>query len=215
MTRTAIAIASTLLLVFTGFGSARAQEARSGPSGLTVRGGSAVGFSEFGGTQLSLLGVRLGVAQRLGPVSLEAGYDVLSMSDAGPIENTTRGTFQRWGVTARLRVINHQIGRASFLRLWVEGGAGRQRARWYRGEVANRADGLFGFGVTIDHDLTGPHRGLPRTVGWNFGWRFMTADGDSGQVIAAASCRRSRCTPEPPPPYDLAVLLGSELIMSW
>jgi hypothetical protein len=213
--RTAIATAIPLLLAFTGTPSARADEARSGPTGLTVRGGSAVGFSQFGGTELSLLGVRLGLAQRIGPVVLEAGYDVLSMSDAGPLDNTTRGTFQRWGVTARLRAINHQVGRTSFLRLWVEAGVGRQRARWYHGEDAARADALLGFGATIDHDLTGPHRGLPRTMGWNFGWRFMTADSGAGVAIAAASCRRSRCTPEPPPPYDLGVLLGSELIMSW
>lgn len=215
MPRTAIATAATLLLAFTGIGSVRAEDARSGPSGLTVRGGSAVGFSEFGGSRLSLLGVRLGVAQRLGPVTFEAGYDLLSMSDAGPLENTTRGTFQRLGVTARLRVVNHQVGRSSFVRLWVEGGAGRQRARWYHGEEAARLDAMFGVGCTIDHDLRGPHRGLPRTLGWNFGWRFMSAGGDSGQIIAAASCRRSRCTPEPAPGYDLAVLLGSELIMSW
>lgn len=215
MPRTAIVIVMPLLLVFTGGDPARADQARSGPTGLTVRGGSAVGFSEFGGTEISLLGVRVGLAQRVGPVVLEAGYDLLSMSDAGPLENTARGTFQRYGVTARVRVVNRQIGRASFLRLWTEGGAGRQRARWYRGEDASRTDVLVGFGCTIDHDLAGPHRGLPRTVGWNFGWRFMAADGGAGMSIAAASCRRSKCPPEPAPGYDVAVLLGSELIMSW
>lgn len=223
--KTSWASLALVLLGFTCAKTARADAPKSSPPkdaapgkarGAVVRAGSVVGVAHFAGHPVSVLGARVIAGHAVGPLILTVSYALCQMSEAGPIDNDHLGTFQRLGAGAHLDLASHRLGDISSVRVWTEGGIGRQRARWREGDPARRTDVMAGMGLTFAFASTDPHRGLPSVWGWNFGWRLMFAGGEDGMPIARVSCRGNpSCGAMQPQRADLTMVVGSEFVMSW
>jgi len=223
MRRTAAPLGVLVWLLFTASPDARAERQQWPRSGPVVRFGTAVGFSEIGQRSVSTLGGQIAIGYRLGPFVLDAEYDRLAMlqyiEDLGG--NATRGELYRLGVTGRLFVL--RIGGrgrdpSSLLRIYAEGGVGRQSARWSTGEDFDRNDISTGAGWLLDHRLRPRPAGLPfHSIGWQFGWRLSAARADGEDVVLLQSCTAKGCKapPMPGPDTDLALLVTCSMTASW
>ncbi|HWM87989.1 MAG TPA: hypothetical protein VNO33_19175 [Kofleriaceae bacterium] len=223
MPGTASALGASVLLLFTGVSSARAEPRQWPASGAVARAGTAVGFSEIGHRSVSTLGGQIAIGYRLGPFVLDAEYESLAMlkyvEDAG--ENDDRGDLYRVGVTGRmfvLRVGRHRPDPSSLLRLYVEAGMGRQSARWSTGEDFDRSDVSAGAGWLLDHRMRWRERGLPfSSIGWQFGWRLSAARADGEDVVLRGTCKGKGCRPPPMPgpETDLGLLVTCSMTLGW
>lgn len=230
MRRTAALTLAFLCPWFTGSRPARADQARSRSSaGPEARLGTAAGFSEVGDASVATLGGEVAVGYQFGRLTVEATLDSLAMLHF--VEDRSRnrdlGRLDRVGVNGRLVVV--ELGKhtdtSSVLRLYVEGGVGRQHGRWTGGLSFGRDDLSAGGGWILDHPVQQLPGGLPfRWLGWQFGWRFTRAQGGSQDdaVAARVSCT-ARSTggadpchaPMPGTDSDMALVVTSSFTATW
>ncbi len=222
MRRTAAPLGVLVLLLFTGAPGRRAEAQQWPSSGAVARAGTAVGFSEIGDRTISTLGGQLAIGYRLGPVELDVEYEDLAMLQllGDRSRNENRGALFRLGVTGRFYILRFGGERPeprSVLRLYVEGGAGRQSARWSTGEEFDRSDASAGAGWLLEHRLSS--RGtLPfQSIGWQFGWRLSGARADGEDVfLRETPCKGKGCRPPMPgPDVDAALLVTCSLAATW
>lgn len=213
----------TLLLGFTGAEVARAGPARwTANSGPVARIGSAVGFSDLGDDQVSTLGGQAAIGYRLGPVTLEAQYDRLSMLEYVDSRNgnTVRGELQRWGVNARVYALGLGLDGGdpdpdSVLRLYAEIGLGRQTGLWSTGDAFARRDTAVGAGWLLDHRMRPRPGGMAlRSIGWHFGWQVLASQAEREDVVYRTTCKSCR-PPMPGDDTDTSLLVSCALIASW
>ena len=219
MRRTAAAVGALVLLLFTG-ASLRRAEAQQPVSGAVARAGTAVGFSEIGDRTISTLGGQIAIGYRLGPVQLDVEYEDLAMLQIldDRSRNLNRGALFRVGVTGRvfiLRLGSRRPDPRSAFRLYLEGGAGRQRGKWSTGEEFDRTDASAGGGWLLEHRLA--PGGTFRTIGWQFGWRASGARPDGENVfLRQTPCKGKACPPPMPgPDVDLSLLVTCSIAATW
>ncbi len=223
MHRTASVLGALVLLLFTGLPDARAEGPHSPVAGPVVRVGSAVGFTRIGDRTVSTLGGQIAIGIHLGALAaLDVEYEDLAMlqyvDDLGG--NEGRGHIDRLGVTGRLFLLHfgqRGLDPISTLRLYVEGGAGRQRGHWSTGEEFARGDLSVGGGWLLDHRTKPLRAGVPsRSIGWQFGWRLSGARADGRDIVLRQSCKGGKgCPPMPGPDPDVALLVTCSMRVAW
>jgi hypothetical protein len=224
MRGTAAVLGALVLLLFTGVPEARAERRQWPRPGPVVRLGSAVGFSEIGERSVSTLGGQVALGYRIGPFVLDAEYERLAMLTylEDQYHNANRGQLHRMGVSGRvffMRIGGRVRDPSSSLRLYLEGGAGRQSGRWSTGEDFDRNDVSVGAGWLLDFKDTPPRIGLPfHSFGWHFGWRVTAARADGEDVLFLESCPRGKgckAPPMPGPDTDLGLVVVCAMMAAW
>ena len=230
MRRTAALTLALLCPWFTGTRPARADQARSGSGvGPEARLGTAAGFNDVGDASVATLGGEVAAGVQFGRLTVEATLDSLAMLHfvEDRSHNRDLGRLDRMGVNGRLVVaeLGKHTGASSVLRLYVEGGVGRQHGRWNDGLSFGRNDLSGGGGWILDYPVQSRSGGLPvRWLGWQFGWRVTRAQGGSQDDAAAA---RVSCTarstggadpchaPMPGPDSDVGLVVTSSFTATW
>jgi hypothetical protein len=227
MRKTAALPGALVLLLFTGVQEVRADERQWPRPGPVVRLGTAVGFSEIGERSVSTLGGQVALGYRIGPVILDAEYERLAMLTylEDEYHNANRGRLHRIGVSGRiflLRIGGRVRDPSSSLRLYLEGGAGRQSGRWSTGEDFDRNDVSVGAGWLLDFKDAPPRIGLPfHSFGWHFGWRVTAARADGEDVVFLESCPGGKggkgCDAPPMPGHDtdLGLIVVCAMTAAW
>jgi hypothetical protein len=197
------------------------------PGGVTMRGGTEVGYVYGKRLEVLALGGTVAVGHRWDRFTIEAGYTYLGFSELGP-SSTQLGHAHRLGVTARvepLRLGSSTVGENSMLAVYIEAGVARQKETWYRPafdqpsrvvpDGGSHSEGSVGFGLLLDHRLERPSK-LSR-VGWMLGWRMVAAPNAPEDYVL---CRGTSCarTTDPMPmkrSYETALLFTSSLELTW
>ena len=231
-------LAALVCLSFTGSGVAWADPARSDyvedplaphvTSGTTARLGTAVGVVHTERLDATALGLAAAFGQRWGRLTVESEYAYLQFTERGP-SSLQLGDGHRLGVIGRfdvLRLGSEIVGDNSLFSIYIEGGVGVAWNRWFRPDYhqadrvvpddTKRAEGIAGFGISLDHRLQEPI-GFPRRIGWFLGWRMSFTPHEQG---AASICRGgASCRPAPmmeESSYtDRSMLFQSSLSFTW
>ncbi len=231
-------VGALVCLGFTGSGVAWAEPARSDyvenpyaehvTNGSIARLGTAVGVVHTERIDATALGLAAGFGQRWGRIAVEAEYAFLQFSERGP-SSLPLGDGHRLGVVGRfdvLRLGSTVVGGNSLFAIYIEGGAGVAWNRWFRPSArqadrivpddTKQAEGIVGFGLSLDHRLQEPI-GFPRRIGWFLGWRM--AFSPHAQTPASICRGSTSCRPAPmmaETDYtDRSMLFGSSLAFTW
>jgi hypothetical protein len=197
------------------------------PHGMTMRGGTEVGYVYGKRLDVLALGGTIAVGHRWDRLTVEAGYTYLGFSELGP-SSESLGRAHRLGVTARvepLRFGSATVGENSMLAVYVEAGVARVAETWFRPgydqpsrvvpDSGSHSEGSVGLGLLLDHRLERPSK-LSR-VGWLLGWRMVAAPNAPEDYVV---CRGTACgrVADPMPmkrSYETALLFTSSLELTW
>ncbi len=207
---------------FTLASPARADDSHNdlpGPSGLTARIGSSVGFTNVEDQQLSGLGGQVAMGIELDFLAVEVEYESLSLLEYNGLSNDKRGELRRVGIVGRLFFATFQQSPTSRsrARLFADVGTGHQWGQRHGYKSFKRNDVSFGGGFLLDHTMKARRRGLPFTsIGWQLGWRITAVRRPDRGTALLIKCKGFECpTPELERGYDFGLVLGSSMRARW
>lgn len=164
-------------------------------AGPTTRFGLTYAASDQAAPGETELGPTVALGERLGPLTLEADYALLSFMGSP----TSDGAMQRLGLNVRadLYRVTADHCRRFFActrgsSLFVEAGAAERYGQWHLDSLHDSPDvgtrsheGHVGVGIELDN------RVVPYRYGWQFGIRLAMAPHDP--LMEDASCRSTTC----------------------
>jgi hypothetical protein len=204
-------------------------------SGMTARVGTAIGYFDGQLQDVLAIGAVAAIGERFGRLTIEVEAAMMSL-DSTTANNATIGDAERLGVIGRFDVIRlgpHIVGPNSMVSLYVEGGAERAWNHWYRPNANSSSlqsnpeamqmvpddsanvEGVFGFGILLDHRLQEPIT-FPHRIGWFLGWRMAYAPhgAEVGVMCLGTSCKPAPTTPDDTY-VDRSMLFQSSLAVTW
>jgi hypothetical protein len=205
-------------------------------SGSIARLGTMVGFLYGLPQSISELGLVAGGGHRFGRFSIEVEGAYFDLETEGqymtPLGVTTGnigiGRGERVGVIARLDVLrfgSHVMGPNSMAAIYVEGGGEIQWLQFtapldsgLQPDNTQRAEGVVGAGVVLDHRLQEPI-GFPHRIAWFLGLRLAASPHEplSTTVCRSETVCAREAMPEPqnPGPIDQSMTFQSSLAFTF
>ncbi len=184
---------------------------------FTARAGSSVGYADVAKQRWSTLGAQVAIGYRIGPLAVEGEYETNKLLYYTGLDNDLRGGVRRIGVSARFYALafNASRNRRSHIRLFVDAAIGKQFGI-LEGRRFERRDAGGGMGILVDHRVARPDLGIQR-LGWQLGWRVTgtpRADNSMARIVCIAQ-QPCALPPESDGDIDMALALGSSLMLSW